>query len=199
MSLQEDLQGVKAQLDAEEKFLESQVKAERFVKKYKGVLIGALFAIVTAAAGYGGWHAWQDHQNEKANEALAILQSNPADTQALGQLEHANHDLFAAFKLQQALAKRDVKLLEEVAAMKIDVISDIASYHAASLQGGVKLQQYSALGDAIYKDLSLLTLASEAIEHNQTKKASQILSRIPMTSPLKEFSGYLEHYTIKGQ
>lgn len=199
MSLKEDIQAVKAELDAEEKFLESQVKAERFFKKYKPMFMAVGAGLIIAGIGMGGWTAWKDYRNEQANKALMILLSNPADKEALATLHATNDNLAAAFDLSRAMAGKDTKTLDTIAARKVDVVSDIAAYQSASLQGNEqKLSQYGALGDGIYRDLAVLTTAKIALERNETKKASQLLSRIPMTSPLKEFSAYLEHYTIKG-
>ena len=52
MSLKEDIDGVKQEIDNEEKFLTAFVKVEKFIKKYKIVLISAVAAIVVGGIGY---------------------------------------------------------------------------------------------------------------------------------------------------
>jgi hypothetical protein len=92
-------------------------------------------------------------------------------------------------------------MLENVYMKKesIDVISDIAAYHLAILKNDkTLLSQYAAMDDRLYKDLALITSAKIALDENNTKRAKEYLSRVPMESQLKEFANSIEHFTIKG-
>lgn len=46
MSLKNDIEMVREELNSEEKFFEKAVVTERFIKKYKNVIIGSIAAIV---------------------------------------------------------------------------------------------------------------------------------------------------------
>lgn len=199
MSLKEDIVAVKQELDAEEKFLESQVKAERFFKKYKNPLIGLAACVVMGAISFGGYTLFDNYQNKKANEALLVLLANPKDTNALETLSSSNHKLYLAYELNGAIQANDVSTLEMISKENVDVISDIAAYHLATLKKDkALLSQYSSMDDHLYKDLALITSAKIALDENNTKKAKEYLSRVPMESQLKDFANAIEHFTIKG-
>ena len=51
MAIKDDIDSIKEELNTQEQFLENIIKSERFFKKYKKIIIGALALGVIGAAG----------------------------------------------------------------------------------------------------------------------------------------------------
>ncbi len=197
MSLKEDIDGVKQEIDNEEKFLTAFVKVEKFIKKYKIVLISAVAAIVVGGIGYQAYGYYERHRIAQANEAYLKLMKNPADAEALALLKSKSAPLYEAYMLQMALGKGDKATLEAVSGSKNRVLADIAVYEAALASGNTeKLAAYAANKESFYKDIALFVLANKQIQKNEYKKARETLSKIPADSAIKEYANYLYHSVI---
>ncbi len=194
MSLQEDINGVKQELDNEEKFLTAFVKTEKFVKKYKMVFIAFASSVVLGGVGYQAYGYYEEQRIGAANEAYAKLIKNPNDKEALASLKDKSTPLYDAFMFQNSLKSGNKVGLEGATASKNRVIADIATYESALAAANIdKLSAYGSNKESFYKDLALFVVANKHIEKGEYKKARESLNKIPATSELKEYSNYLFH------
>ena len=76
MSLKENIEKVKDELNSEEKFFENAVKAERFVKKYRNAIIGGVSAVVVLVIANVLYEADKSATAEAANAVMARLQKH---------------------------------------------------------------------------------------------------------------------------
>lgn len=197
MSLKEDIEGVKHEIDNEEKFLTAFVKVERFVKKYKIVFIVGISLAVVAAVLYRGYGYYEEGRINAANEEYLKLLKNPNDKEALATLQAKSTPLYEAYMLQASIKNGDSKTLDTLVLSKNRVIADIATYESALASKNIeKLAAYSANKEAFYRDLALFVLANKYIEKNEFQKARETLNKIPATSELKEYAAYLYHSII---
>jgi hypothetical protein len=198
VSLKENLQGVREELSSEEKFFESAVKTERFVKRYKNPLIMTVIGIILLVAGMALYEANKSAKLDEANTAFLTLQSNPSDSQAAAQLQQLAPKLYDAWRFSQAMSSKDVKTLRELAASKTPVVSDLAAYEAAVAGADIKaLEKYAADEQSIYRDLALFESAVILMEKNQIDAAHQKLRAISQNSPVYEPAQTLLHYGVK--
>ena len=128
MSLKENIEMVKDELNSEEKFFENAVKTERFVKKYKKALIGLVVAIVVVVIAGTAYDANREAKIEAANMAYAALLKNGSDEEAKAELKILSPALYDAWRLSKAIADNDIPALEKLTASKAVAVSDLASY-----------------------------------------------------------------------
>ncbi len=194
MSLKEDINVIKQEIDNEEKFLTAFVKLERFVKKYKMFFISIVSFVVASGIVYGGYVYYEDARVAAANEAYVKLLKNPKDAEALTTLKSKSKTLFDAYTLQMAIKNNDLKGLSAASGSQNRVISDIAAYELAAASGDAgKLSAYATNKDAFYKDLAFFVLANKYIEQGEYKKAKDTLAKIGANSEVKEYAKYLNH------
>lgn len=198
MSLKENMEAIKEELSSEEKFFESAVRTERFVKRYQKPLIAAVAISLFAVVGAIGYQAYTNAKIESSNTAFNLLMVNPTDTKAEQTLKNDNPELYDLWKLSRGIAQNDVTLLEGLKSSETFGVSDIASYEAAAIKGDIQsLEEYTKKQGALYKDLALLELAISAIEKGDVKTAHQKLALISEESPLYQVAGALSHYGVK--
>ncbi len=198
MSLKENMEAIKEELSSEEKFFESAVRTERFVKRYQKPLIAAVAVSLLAVVGAIGYQAYTNAKIESSNTAFNLLMVNPTDTKAEQTLKNDNPELYDLWKLSRGIAQNDVTLLEGLKSSETFGVSDIASYEAAAIKGDIQsLEEYTKKQGALYKDLALLELAISAIEKGDVKTAHQKLALISEESPLYQVAGALSHYGVK--
>ncbi len=188
---------VREELNSEEKFFESAVKAERVWKKYKTAIIGGVIAIIAVVV----INAINEAQNESdavdSNRAYATL-LNGADASAEKELESLNPELLLAWKFSNAIASSDVKALEALASSTDALISDLAKYELAVLSSNEsKISSYATSQNAIYKDLAIVQSALILMKNDQTQRAHQKLSLVSQDSPLFKVAKSLMHYGVK--
>ena len=198
MSLKENLDMVKDELNSEEKFFEKAVVTERFVKKYKKPLIGAVVAVVLVVVANLGYEASEQNRIESANETLAILQKNPADTVALTKLESLSPALHDVWLYSQAITNQSVAELEKLKTTKALIINDTSVYETAELKADTKqLDTYSEKQQAIYKDLAVVMSAVLLMDAGKIDDAHQKLAMIGEQSSLGPVVKALMHYGVK--
>jgi len=198
LSLKENMEAIKEELSSEEKFFESAVRTERFVKRYQKPLIAAVAVSLLAVVGAIGYQAYTNAKIESSNTAFNLLMVNPTDTKAEQTLKNDNPELYDLWKLSRGIAQNDVTLLEGLKSSETFGVSDIASYEAAAIKGDIQsLEEYTKKQGALYKDLALLELAISAIEKGDVKTAHQKLALISEESPLYQVAGALSHYGVK--
>ncbi len=198
MSLKTDLEMVKDELTSEEKFFEKAVVTEKFVKKYKKVIIGGVIIIALFIATNTAYSAYKQNTIDAANEALSELQrdaNNPAISAKLKGLSPVLHDVWV---YSQAVANKDTAKLETLKNSKALLIGDLASYEIAqSTQDLTKLAAYAKQPNALYADLARIESAIILIKEKKLKESHELLSMINGNSPLAKVAQTLMHYGVK--
>jgi len=198
LSLKENIQAVKDELNSEEKFFENAIRTERFVKRYQKPLIASVVALVIGLSSYVGYGIYADAQTAKANEALSKLLLNPSDVTALKTLSDSSEDLYDLYRLSKALKENDPKTLGELKLSKSPEVADIAKYEDAVIHSDMKsLGEYSKQQDGLYQELAMVQLAVVALQKGDIATAQQSLLSIKKESPLYNVAQNLNHYGVK--
>lgn len=198
LSLKENVEMIKEELNAEEKFFEKAVVTERFLQKYKKAIIGFFALFVIVALGNVTYTMIEQNRLEEANEQLNILLKNPSNTAASKRLEELSPKLYEVWSFAKAVIDNDAKKLETLSSSKLPIIGDMATYEAAvRTQNETMLQSYEMRQLPMYKDLAIVEEAVSAILRNDTKKAKEKLAMIEEKSPVQGLSAILAHYGIK--
>ena len=198
MSIKNDIVMVKEELTSEEKFFEKSIITERFVKKYKNLIIGSVVAIVVVV----GVNIVYDMNNESrivsANETLSELSKNPLDEEVRSQLKVLSSDLHDLFIYSKAVADKDVKTLETLKSSKAVLIGDLATYESLqNVKNISQLSDYALKQDSIYKDLANVESAIMFINEGKNDKAHEKLLLISEASSLSKVAKALLHYGVK--
>jgi hypothetical protein len=197
LSLKENIDMVKDELNSEEKFFENAVKAERVWKKYKGMVIGAVAVVAAIVIIDAIYEAKQESAALDSNVAYAKLLKG-SDAQAEKELATLNPELLNAWKFSSAVATSDVKALEMLASSSDAIISDLAKYELAAISAdSAKLQSYTASQHAIYKDLAMVESALLLMKEGKTEQAHQKLSLVSESSSMYKVARSLMHYGVK--
>ena len=198
MSLKEELEMVKEELSSEEKFFEKAVVTEKFVKKYKNALIGAVVAVVVVVVADLGYEYNKQQTIEAANETLAQLQHNTQDKAALAKLKSLSPALHDVWLYSQAVVKEDVATLQSLQNSKTLIIPDASSYEVAQNTQDIKaLESYTEKQNAIYTDLARIEAALILMHDGKVDDAHAKLAMIAQTSPLSKIAQALMHYGVK--
>ena len=198
MSIKNDIDMVREELTSEEKFFEKSVMTEKFLKKYKNMLIAGVVVIVVGVAANITYDMNKESNILAANEALTILQADPSDEKTLSTLATLSPDLHDVFVYSKALIDRDITTLESLKNSSVIPISDLVTYELAQHNKSVnELTTYALNQDAIYKDLAQVQGAILLINEGKTAKAHSKLQTITDASPLSKVAKALSHYGVK--
>lgn len=198
MSLKDNIGMVKEELTSEEKFFEKAVVTEKFVKKYKNIIIGTVIVIVLYVAGNIIYNIKKQHTLQEANVALLVLKKNPKDSAALKKLQSLSPILYDMWLYSQADADENVKELEKLESSKALMLNDLSSYEVAqNLQDEKKLQAYTEKQGAIYKDLAQVQVAILLMNEGKIQEAHENLRMISIDSPVATVAKALMHYGVK--
>lgn len=198
MSLKENIEMVKEELSQEEKLFESAVRTERFVKKYKMPLIGALAVMVVVLAGNAIYQANVSSKIKSSNEAYMKLLASPADASAIKTLKESNEALYDAWRLQLAISEKNESQLQKLILSSSDVVADLASYELAAIKKDKKsLNAYSQKELAILKDMALLDESVLLMKESKIEEARADLAKIDDKSSAKKIATMLQHYGVK--
>ena len=189
---------IKEELTSEEKFFEKSVITERFVKKYKNILIAGVAFIVVGVTGNIVYDINKEETAKEANVVLSSLQANPSDSNALAQLKSLSPALHDVYIYSKAIADKDVQTLESLKDSKVLPLADLIRYELAQSKQDVnELTTYTLAQDAIYKDLAQVQAAIILMNDAQTDKAHSKLQTIEEVSPLSKIAKALLHYGVK--
>jgi hypothetical protein len=189
---------VKEELNSEEKFFEKAVMTERFVKKYKKVIIGAVVAVAVIVVGDVVYNVKEQNRIESANKTLAELQKNPNDKMAAQKLNSLSPKLYELWLYANSINSGDVEGLKIVSGKDDIIISDTATYEMAQLLADKKaLENYAKKHNLIYQELANVLKAVLLLEDQKIEEADAILAEISVDSPLKEVVNTLKHYGVK--
>lgn len=198
MSLKENMQALKIELNSEEKFFESAVMTERFIKKYKKLMIASAVVLLVVIAGMIVYQMVNDSKIERANQALNTLLTNPADKNALKELSSQGGSLYELYSLSRALRDNDVKALKTLQDAHSPEVADIASYEHAVLSHDDKaLAVYTKKQGSIYQDLAIIELAVLSIQKGDAISAHASLLTIKEDSTVYPLAQMLNHYGVK--
>ncbi len=198
MSLKTDIEMVKEELTSEEKFFEKAVVTEKFVKKYKNLMIAGVVAIVLFVVGNIAYTINKQNTIDSANIALAELQKNADNPATLARLESLSPSLSSVWLYSQAIANKDLASLEKLTSSKALLVGDLASYELAQNNKDIKeLDEYANNQDAIYADLARVQSAVILMNDQKLSEAHEILSMININSPLSQVAHALMHYGVK--
>jgi len=198
LSLKNDLDMVKEELSSEEKFFEKAVITEKFVKKYKNLMIASVILVVILISANIAYDINKQNTKDAANVALLELMNDATNVAALTRLESLSPALRDAWVYSQAVMSRDVTALESLKSSKDLIISDLASYElAVESKDKLTLDSYALKQNSIYKDLAHIQSAVLLIESGNTTEAHEKLSQISIDSSLAQVAAALMHYGVK--
>ncbi|MCX6062264.1 MAG: hypothetical protein NT103_08465 [Campylobacterales bacterium] len=198
MNLKENMQALKDELNSEEKFFESAVRTERFVKKYQKPMIASVIVLLLGLGGSVAYQMIHDAKVERANTALNTLLMNPMDQNALKELSSQGGPLYELYSLSKALRDNDLKTLQTLKGASSFEVADIASYESAVLSKDDKaLDAYSKKQGSIYHELAVIELAVLSIQQGDSKAAHTSLALIKEDSAVYPLAQMLSHYGVK--
>lgn len=189
---------VREELTSEEKFFEKSVITERFIKKYKSLIIAGVVLVIVLIGGNIAYDINKASTQEAANEVLSELQADPSNTEALTRLESLSPALYDVFTYSKALVDQDMQALEKLKKSQVEPLSDLATYESAQVSKDVNaLTTYALTQNAIYKDLAQVQAAIILMNEGNTEKAHAKLQTIADASPLANVAKALLHYGVK--
>lgn len=198
MSIKENIQTLKDELNSEEKLFESALRTERFVKKYQKPLMGSVISLLLLVGGAIGYQAYENARVESSNVALNTLLANPVDKSALKTLENKNIKLYELYTLSKAIKESDIKSLELLQKSQSPEIADMATYETAVLKADhIALENYTKKQGGMYQDMALLETAVMLIQKGDTKSAQNQLSQIKENSAIYPMAQMLSHFGVK--
>jgi len=191
MSLKENVEFVKDELNSEEKFLEGFVKVERFYKKNKLIVIGVAVVAVLAVVGIG-FNNYSNAENKKeSNIAFNKFLKDNNDKAALETLQNTNKQLFEVAKYLKA--KNENKNVE----VSITFLKDLAQYsQAVKAQNIEKLGSLSQQNDFLLKEFALFNKALILANEAKYVDAKETLKLIPKDSRVNDLVVLLNHYLL---
>lgn len=189
---------VKDELTSEEKFFEKAVVTEKFVKKYKNLMIGSVVAVVLFVAGNMAYNINKQNTIDEANTVLIALQANANNPATLARLEDLSPKLHDVWVYSQAIANKDMAKMKTLTKSKALLVGDLASYALAQNSQDIsKLNAYAENQTAIYADLARVQSAIILMKEKKIKESHELLSMINLDSPLANIAHALMHYGVK--
>ncbi|MEK6659857.1 MAG: hypothetical protein AABY36_09275 [Campylobacterota bacterium] len=195
MNLKDNISMIKEELNSEEKFFEKAVMTEKFIKKYKKVMIASVAVVAFVVSANLLYDMNERSKVTAANAALSKLQADASNVTALNELKAASPNLYDVWVFSQAVAKKDLEALKGLKNSKALIVGDLAKYEAA--QNAASLEEYASKQDAIFRDLALVQSAVLLFSENKIDEAKEKLSKVSKDSSLNKMVLALMHYGIK--
>ena len=200
MSIKEQVDFAKEELSQDEKLLAGLIKAERFYRRNKVLIIAVAALLVVGGIGYQAMEYMKQQRLLAANEAYLRLTADPSDREALKRLQEKNPALAALFELDRAVAAGDVKGLKALEKNSDPVVSALAAYHVAALEKSAQdLKNYRMKSGALVKDFALFDEAYLLLKAGKSAEARERLNRIAEGSPLSPAARMLAHYGVSAK
>ena len=191
MSIKENVDYVKEELNSQEKFLESFVKGERFYKKYRALIFASIAIIVIGAIGLVIKKNVDESNKLEANLAFNKVLQNSNDKEALELLKNKNEKLYEVALFLQG--KNENKAVD----INIPVLKELAEYQVALSNKNVdELSNLSMQGDFLLKEFALFNKALLLSNEGKYEDAKTVLKLIPQTSKAFELANLLNHYLL---
>ncbi|MBR4140729.1 MAG: hypothetical protein IKR42_02990 [Campylobacter sp.] len=182
MALKDDIAGIKQEIGTEEQFLESIIKSELFIKKYKKPLLGLVAILVLGFVGYYGNLFFENKRIDSANAIYNELLKNPNDNAKKDELKSKDINLYAVFELKNSLKNGDNAKLDELANSNIDpLLKEIINLQNG--KQGVLLEDYNNFINGY-----------ELLKSGKFDAAEVEFNKIPADSPFKQMVVNLKHY-----
>jgi len=198
LSLKQDIEMVKEELNSEEKFFEKAVITEKFVKKYKKAMIGSVVAVVAFVGISVTMQISKQNTLDGANKTLIELEADVSNEATLSRLKSLSPVLYEVWSYSQAIANKDVAALEKLKKSNTALLGDLATYELVSnSQDLASLNSYALNQNAIYKDLARVQVAILLMNNSKIDEAHEKLSQIGVESPLSKIANALMHYGVK--
>jgi len=192
LSLKENIKNVKEEIGAEEQFLESVIKGERFYKKYKRQIQVFVVVVVLGALGYTGFNIIKTRNLRLSNEAYEQLSKNPNDTKSLATLKDKNTNLYNVYQFKEAIKTNNIEKLKEISKDKSnELLADISKYQVEQIQNS------KTVNSELLKGFSLLEEGFDLLKENKITEAKLKFAQIDSNSPLFKIVKNLEHYQGK--
>jgi hypothetical protein len=191
MSIKENVDYVKEELNSQEKFLESFVKSERFYKKYKNLIFASIAILVIGSVGFVVKKNVDASNKVKANLAFNKVLQNSNDKEALELLKNKNEKLYeVALFLQGKDQNKAVNI-------NIPVLKELEEYQVALANKDIaKLDNLSMQGDFLLKGFAIFNKALLLSNEGKYEDAKNTLKLIPQTSKAFELANLLNHYLL---
>ena len=183
MALKDDIAGIKQEIGTEEQFLESIIKSELFIKKYKKPLLGLVAILILGFVGYYGNLFFENKRIDSANAIYNELLKNPNDNAKKDELKSKDINLYAVFELKNSLKNGDNAKLDELANLSnIDpLLKEIINLQNG--KQGVLLEDYNNFINGY-----------ELLKSGKFDAAEVEFNKIPADSPFKQMVVNLKHY-----
>lgn len=190
MSIKDDVNYLKNELNNEEKLLENFVKLERFFKKYKKIIyVLILLAIITPIAIFTKNKIDQSNLY-KANIALNNYLEQ-GDESSLEYLKNKNQSLY-----EVALFLTAKKELSEIN-ISSKYLKELLEYQIAAKEMNFdKLDTLRKNDDFLIKDYAILHEAIILVNQEEYEKAKAILEEINQDSKVYELAILLKHNLV---
>ena len=186
---------VKEELNSEEKFFEKAVITERFVKKYKNIMIVSVLVVVAVVSANIAYNANESSKVTAANVALSQLEADATNSSAMNELKSLSPNLYDVWAFSKAVAAKDMEAIKKLKDSKALVISDLVKYELAN--DAKSLDAYASKQDAILRDLALVQSAVMLLNANKTQEAHNKLVKVSAESSLNKLAKALLHYGVK--
>ncbi|MDE5815883.1 MAG: tetratricopeptide repeat protein [Helicobacter sp.] len=196
MSLEQNIQKLKDEAVAEEKFLESFLRIEKFWKNFKTPIIIALVVFVFGSAGYFVSQWFAEMQKREHFALYESLLSEPENEQKLLALKQSGSPLYELFLLKRASVADDVSALEQLSGSQEGFLAMLARYQAASLKGDLSALDSLHDVDMMLAEMTLLQRAYLLLKKGDIAEAHSLLGKIPLDSPLRGIAQFFVHYGI---
>ena len=187
MSLKDDINSVKKELGAEESFLESFLKVEKFYKKNKTAIIGVIVAGVIGIIGFYTYSYLQLQEKIKINEAFNKVLENPNDEKALNDLKTKDKQLYEiALFSKNGTSQSDNEFLVQ-----------LSNYtKAIKANNTIELNTVTQNQNFLLKDFATLNKAIIEAKSGEYTKAKESLKVISKDSQIVALAQILEHFLI---
>ena len=191
MSMKENVDFVKEELNSEEKFLEGSVKVERFFKKFKALIIGIVAILIVAFIAFNVKNYNDEKNTIAANIAFDKVIADPSDKEALNTLKESNKKLYeVALYLQ---AKKEGEYPET----NITYLKELTQYQKALSSSDVSaLNTLSMQNDFLLKEFAIFNKALILVNEGKYEEAKVALNLIQKSSIPSELSSLLQHHLL---
>ena len=191
MSLKENVNYVKDELNTEEKFLESFVKVERFYKKYKLIIIVAFVIIIGGAIALYTIKSIQDANKIEANIAFSKVLENPKDIDAMNILKEKSTQLYQIAEYIQA--NKEGKPSDT----QVKYLKELSTYQKALEEKDItKLNTVSMQNDFLLKEFAIFNKALILTNEGKYEDAKLALKLIPSDSKVNDLVNTLKHFLV---
>jgi len=186
VALKENIKAIRQEISAQEQFLESLIKGERFFKKYKWLILGVVVAIVLAAIVINVNTILKEKRVLEANETYLALLNNPNDGSALELLKKRDLKLYNLFKFSQAVKNEDKSELSALANEEFDeFLKEIVLYET------------TGESEELLINLTFLKEGYALLEKGDIDGANASFAKVSPASSLQNIISSLQHYQGK--